>query len=103
MIYLDDSIIIGKTFEDMIQNLRTVFDRLLDAGLKLKTKKCTLFANKVLYLRHVISEEGISTDPQKVMVVKNWPEPCNAGEVHSFLGVCGYYRRFIAQFAECRS
>ena len=49
---------------------------------------------------HVITEEGISTDPEKVAAVKIRPEPCNISEVRSFLGICGYYRRFIEKFAE---
>lgn len=89
LIYLNGIIVIGKRFEDMIQNWRTMFDRLLDAGLKLKAKKCTVFAQKVLYLDHVISE-GIYTDPEKVKIVRNWPEPCDVSEVCSFLGLFGY-------------
>ena len=100
LIYLDDVIIVGKTFEAMIKNLRYVFDRLLEDGLKLKGKKCTLFAKEVLYLGHVISDKGIATDPAKVQAVKDWPEPCNVSEVRSFIGFCGCYRRFIPGFAE---
>ena len=91
---------VGKTFEHMIENLSKVLERIVSSGLKLKTKKCVLFSRKVLYLGHVVTEEGISTDPEKVAAVQNWPEPCNISEVRSFLGICGYYRRFIEKFAE---
>ena len=100
LIYLDDVIVVGRTFEHMIENLSKVLDRIVTAGLKLKPKKCVLFSRKVLYLGHVITEKGISTDPEKVAAVQNWPEPCNISEVRSFLGICGYYRRFIEKFAE---
>ena len=89
LIYLDDVIVVGRTFEHMIENLSKVLDRIVSAGLKLKPKKCVLFSRKVLYLGHVITEEGISTDLEKVAAVQNWPEPCNISEVRSFLGICG--------------
>ena len=76
-----------------------MFDRLVSAGLKLKPKKCTLFSKSVLYLGHIISEDGIATDPAKTKVIAEWPRPCNATEVRSFLGLCGYYRRFIKGFS----
>jgi hypothetical protein len=100
LIYLDDVIVVGKTFDQMIENLTKVFDRIVAAGLKLKPKKCVLFSRKVLYLGHVISEQGISTDPEKIRAIKDWPVPSNVSEVRSFLGICGYYRRFIEKFAE---
>ena len=93
-------IVVGRTFEHMIENLSKVLDRIVSAGLKLKPKKCVLFSRKVLYLGHVITEEGISTDPEKVAAFQNWPEPCNISEVRLFLGICGYYWRFIEKFAE---
>lgn len=65
LIYLDDVIVVGKTFENMIENHTMEFDRIIAAGLKLKPKKCVLFSRKVLYLGHVITEHGISTDPEK--------------------------------------
>ena len=95
LIYLDDVIVFGKEFEDIIENLSIIFERLFSAGLKLKPRKCTLFARKVEYLGHVVSEYRISTDPQKVGVVKTWPEPANITELRSFLGFCSYYRRYI--------
>jgi hypothetical protein len=60
--YLDDVIVLGRSFEDMVINLRKVYDRLLAAGLNLKAKKCHLFCKKVVYLGHVISEAGTATD-----------------------------------------
>ncbi|CAG2190935.1 unnamed protein product [Mytilus edulis] len=88
-----------KTLDDMLVNLRTVFDRLKSAGLKLKAKKCNLCVTMVRYLGHIISEDGIATDPEKIKVVQNWPVPTNPTEVRSFLGLCSYYRKFIKNFA----
>jgi hypothetical protein len=76
-----------------LQTLK-VYDRLLAAGLKLKAKKCLLFCQKVVYFGHVISEEGIATDPEKTKIVESWPVPTNVKELRSFMGFCGYYRKF---------
>ena len=100
LIYLDDIIIFGKTFEDMINNLDKVLNQLKSAGLKLKPRKCQLFAKEVEFLGHMITSEGIKTDPKKTKAVREWPTPENIHQVRSFLGFCSYYRRFIPRFAE---
>ena len=99
LIYLDDIIVIGKTFEEMIKNLDQVLDKLYQAGLKLKSRKCQLFSREVEFLGHVISQEGIKTDPKKTEAVRTWPKPANIHSLRSFLGFCSYYRRFIPDFA----
>ena len=99
LVYLDDIIVVGKTFEEMIKNLSQVFDRLAEAGLKLKAKKCNLFASEVEYLGHVITEAGVATSKDKTQAIENWPVPRNVTEVRSFLGLCSYYRRFVPSFA----
>ena len=83
----------------MIKNLSQVFDRLAEAGLKLKAKKCNLFASEVEYLGHVITEAGVATSKGKTQAIENWPVPRNVTEVRSFLGLCSYYRRFVPSFA----
>ena len=99
LIYLDDIIIFRKTFAEMIQNLEIVFERFSQAGLKLKAPKCQLFKQEVDFLGHVINEQGVHTNPQKSECVKNWPVPNNITELRSFLGLCSYYRRFIADYS----
>lgn len=99
LVYLDDIIVVGKSFENMMENLQHVFQRLHQAGLKLKAKKCNLFATRVSYLGHIISKDGISTDPEKVRAVAEWPVPATVTELRSFLGLCSYYRRVIQNFA----
>ena len=99
LIYLDDIIIFSATFEEHIQRLQAVFERLQEHNLKLKPSKCELFRSQVLYLGHVVSRDGIHTDPSKIAAVKEWPAPKNTRDVRKFLGFTGYYRRFVKGFA----
>ena len=100
LVYLDDIIVMAKDFEGMIENMRQVFGRLQDAGLKLKPKKCCMFAEKVHFLEHVISESGVGTDPDKIECIKTWPIPQDVNELRSFLGLCSYYRRYVKWFSD---
>ena len=76
-----------------------VLTRLKEYGLKLSPEKCKFFQTSVRYLGHVVSENGVETDPDKVHALKTWPIPRNLKELKSFLGFAGYYRRFIKSYA----
>ena len=99
LVYLDDIIIVGKTFADHLNNLRQVFDRIRGAGLKLQPAKCVLCTHEVTFLGHIVSAAGITTDPSKTDKVTSWPTPTTKREVQQFLGLANYYRRFIKHFA----
>lgn len=99
LVYLDDIVILGRDFQEHLSNIRCVFQRLRSAGLKVKPSKCELLKKRVYFLGHVISEEGIATDPAKTEKVASWPVPTSRREVQQFLGLANYYRRFVKNFA----
>ena len=100
LIYLDDIVVFSQTFEEHVERLEKVFQRLIDAGLKLSPAKCHLFQDELKYLGHIVSADGISTDPAKIQCVKEWPVPQSLEQLQSFLGFVGYYRRFIKDFSK---
>ena len=84
VVYLDDIVVTGKLFEQHVDNLRAVFDRLQYANLKLKPEKCQLFRQEILFLGHKVSVDGILPDPGKIRAVAEWSQPRNAVQVRHF-------------------
>ena len=99
-IYLDDLIVFSDSFEQHLERLELIFLRLRECGLKLSPKKCSFLQKKVKYIGHIVSSEGIETDPDKIEKIVNWPTPSSPEKVRSFLGFCGYYRRFCKNFSQ---
>ena len=100
LLYMDDLITPGKTVDQCLSRLENVFLRLREAKLKLKPSKCIFFQKSVKFLGHVVSEDGVHTDPEKVKAVKEWPIPTSVKEVKSFIGLASYHRRFVKGFAD---
>lgn len=103
LIYLDDVIIYGTTFENHLEILIEVLKKLKARNLILNHKKCCLFQKKMYYLGRVISVKGVKTDPTKTKTIKTWAIPKDRHEIRSFLGLCTYYRKFMKGFADITS
>jgi hypothetical protein len=82
----------------MKRHLRIVLQTLREHQLYAKFNKCDFYQKKIQYLGHIISEDGISVDPEKIKEIVEWPRPTNVAEIRSFMGITGYYRRFIEIF-----
>ena len=100
LVYLDDIISFGGTFDGALTNLTLIFQRLRSYGLQLKSSKCHLFRGSVPFLGHIVGRHGLECDPTKIEDVKSWPVPDCLKSVRQFLGFVGYYRRFIPRFAD---
>lgn len=99
LVYLDDIIIFSRSFEAHVADLREAFGRLRSANLKLKATKCFLFKKEINYLGHLVTREGVKPDPAKARALKTMRIPTNKSELRSFLGLAGYYRKFVYNFA----
>ena len=100
IIYLDDVVVYAPTVKEHLKRLEGVFQKLKSAGLKLKPSKYELFKQSISYLAHVVSEEGVQTDPKKIAAVKEWERPHNVHTVRRFLGFVNYYRKFIKDYSK---
>ena len=98
--YLDNIIIFSKTEEEHVEQLRIIFERLRQAGLKLKMSKCDFFKKHIQYLGHLISDKGIHLLPEKLKSIRKMSVPTNPKEVKQFLGLIGYYSKFIPRFSD---
>lgn len=98
IVLIDDILIYSKSIEEHGRHLRIVMDRLRNHQLYAKFSKCEFWLKEVGFQGHVINVEGLAVDPAKVEGVKNWRQPRNSTEIRSFLGLAGYYQRFIKGF-----
>ena len=103
MVYLDDILVTGTTFEDHLINVWLVLTRIREVGLRLKPTMCKFAQREVVYLGYVVSGAGISPDAEKVKAVQAFPTPLDLQALRSFLGLASYYRRFIPQFSAIAS
>jgi len=98
--YIDDVLVFSRSAGEHLLHLNAVFQRLKEADLKLKPSKCHFFQRRVAFLGHVVTAEGVATDPEKVKKVQDWPAPQDLHELRSALGLFSYYRRFIPNFSD---
>jgi hypothetical protein len=95
LVFFDDILIYSSTMSNHVKHLRAVLEVLKQNQLYAKFSKCTFGQSKIEYLGHLISGEGVATDPAKINIIQSWPRPSNVTQLRSFLGLTGYYRRFI--------
>ena len=99
VVFIDDILVYSKDAQDHEQHLRIVLETLREKRLYVKLSKCDFWLKEVSFLGHNVSIEGIRVDPAKIEAVVNWKPPQNVTKVRSFLGLAGYYRRFVRGFS----
>jgi hypothetical protein len=100
MVYIDDINTFSRTFDEHLQHLQLVFQRIREAGLKLNREKCNFTRKELPFFGHVINEDGISPDPSTVQKILDYPQPQTVKGLWSFLGLAGYYRKFVKGFSQ---
>lgn len=98
LVFFDDILVYSHTLEEHVHHLRQVFTLLSQDRWIVKFSKCRFAKQSIAYLGHIVSSQGVSTDHSKIDAVQQWPQPQNIKELHSFLGLAGYYRKFVRNF-----
>lgn len=98
IVFLDDILVYSSSWLEHLHHLREVLDKLRKAQFFAKLSKCDFGQTKIHYLGHIISDAGVATDPDKTEVMQHWPVPVNATELRGFLGLTGYYRKFVRSY-----
>src|SRR3954449_3759360 len=99
VVYFDDILIYSKSLEEHLEHLRAVFIALRDARLFGNLGKCTFCTDRVSFLGYVVTPQGIEVDKAKIEAIESWPQPKTVTQVRSFLGLAGFYRRFVKDFS----
>ena len=99
VVFIDDILVYSKDAQEHEQHLKIVLQTLKEKKLYAKLRKCDFWLKEVSFLGHIVSAEGIRVDPTKIEATVNWKPPRNVTEVRSFLGITGYYRRFVRGFS----
>ena len=99
LVYMDDIIIYSTTPQEYLVILADTLERLTNAGLKINPAKTTLVCKEVNYVRHIISAQGIQPNPNKIAAIRNLKPPSNVREVRMFLGLTGYFQKFVKAYA----
>ena len=100
LFYFEDICVFAESADQMLDHIKLVFSRLQEYHLKIKLKKSYFFQTSIMFLGHILSAQGVSPNSKKVSKIKDWPMPKTPKEVHSFVGLASYYRRFIPSFAK---
>ena len=103
IVFMDDVLIYSRNEEEHVSHLRIVLQTHKDRQLFAKFSKCEIWLQSVAYVGHIVSQKGIRVDSQKIKAVKLWPRPTFATDIRSFLGLAGYYRRFVEGFSSIAS
>ncbi|WMV41713.1 hypothetical protein MTR67_035098 [Solanum verrucosum] len=98
IVFIDDNLIYSRSQNEYVDHLRVVLQVLKDQQLFAKFSKCEFLLRSVAFLGHIVSSEGSEVDPKKMDAIKSWPRPLTPSDIRSFLGLAGYYRRFVEGF-----